>query len=177
MWSNGNLGFFLIGGGGGGAQNSKAGSSGFFKYEVVKAAANRKQTVKIRIGQGGSPSGSDGTPTSVDVDGYIIRANGGGGNARPGWSEGGDESANGSYHGGGTNGSGEQLPSLCGDVNLSYGAGGMSDGADGGGGGGVIIGGRKPDIISDMDGEGYGAGGAEKDHAGYPGAVVVMVCD
>ena len=93
-----------------------------------------------------------------------------------GWSKGGNDSENGYYNGGGSNGSGEQIPSLCGNVNISYGAGGSSRNGEGGGGGGVIVGGTQPEKRSDMDGTGYGAGGAEMNHLGYPGVVVVIIC-
>eukprot|EP00092_Neocalanus_flemingeri_P029001 GFUD01031484.1.p1 GENE.GFUD01031484.1~~GFUD01031484.1.p1 ORF type:complete len:682 (-),score=170.56 GFUD01031484.1:675-2681(-) len=101
IWADGTLGFFLIGGGGGGDKGGEGGSSGFFKYERVKAAVNGQTSVKISIGQGGSTSGGNGTPTYVAVDGYTIIANGGGGNGGQGWSEGGNDSANGFYNGGG----------------------------------------------------------------------------
>ena len=53
----------------------------------------------------------------------------------------------------------------------------MSDGTEGGGGGGVIVGSQKPERRSDMDGEGFGAGGAEMNHNGYPGVAVIMLCN
>ena len=58
---------------------------------------------------------------------------------------------------------------------LVAGAGGVGDSADGGGGGGVIIDGQKPSRRKTIDGEGYGAGGGEKDSNGYPGAVFIKV--
>jgi len=58
-------------------------------------------------------------------------------------------------------------------VTLSPGVGGTSDGSDGGGGGGVIINGQVPYRHYIIDGEGYGAGGGEKNHYGRPGAVVI----
>ena len=154
VWCDKHIGFFVVGGGGGGAKTGAGGSSGFFKYEIVKADRKQKQTLKISIGQGGLSSGTDGTPSTVEVDDYKMTAKGGGRNNKAGWSGGGDDGGNGYSNGGGTNGNGEQLPSLCGNVNLTFGAGGEGGEGEGGGAGGVIVNGRKPSRNSYMDGEG-----------------------
>ena len=52
VWANGTLGIFLVGGGGYGDQGNKAGSSGFFKYEMVQTGGKEKVNVKMTIGQG-----------------------------------------------------------------------------------------------------------------------------
>ena len=102
-------------------------------------------------------------------------------NGGAGWSGGGDN-ANGM---GGSNGSsgtvgsnsmnnGQNVP-LSVRAELVAGAGGVGDSVDGGGGGGVIINGQKPSRRNTIDGEGYGAGGGEKNSDGYPGAVLIKV--
>ena len=58
-------------------------------------------------------------------------------------------------------------------MSLSNGVGGSSDGSDGGGAGGVIIDGQYPYRYYSIDGQGYGAGGGEKNHNGMIGAVVI----
>ena len=70
------------------------------------------------------------------------------------------------------NGQNIALPSRA---ELLAGIGGVGDSADGGGGGGVIIDGQKPTRRNTIDGEGYGAGGGEKNSGGYPGAVFIKV--
>ena len=102
-------------------------------------------------------------------------------NGAAGWSGGGDE-ANGR---GGSNGNsgrsgstslnnGEYIVLPC-RAELFPGAGGDGDPAEGGGGGGVIIKGQKPTRRMTIDGEGYGAGGGEKNSDGYPGAVFIKI--
>ena len=102
-------------------------------------------------------------------------------NGGPGWSGGADEA----YGRGGSNGSsgttgssslnnGQNIP-LPRRPELVAGAGGVGDSNDGGGGGGVIIKGQKPSRRRNIDGEGYGAGGGEKNSDGYPGAVFIKV--
>ena len=94
-------------------------------------------------------------------------------NGGPGWRGGGDDQyglggGNGRSGNGSSNGSGIPLPDM---PELDAGVGGMGDSSDGGGGGGVIIQGQKPPHINTINGEGFGAGGGEKDQHGMPGAV------
>jgi len=178
VWSDGTatLGVFLVGGGGYGDQGRQAGSSGFFKYQTVNLTAS-ETTVSVQIGQGGKSSSINGGSTTAVVGGQTITANGGGGNRGAGWSWGGDDNTAGFSNGGGSKGSGESLPNICGTASLTPGAGGVARNGEGGGGGGVIIDGNIPTRRSDMDGEGYGAGGAEMNFDGYPGAALLILCD
>ena len=98
-------------------------------------------------------------------------------NGGRGWSGGGDnENGRGGSNGSsGTlnqasmnNGNGIPLPDM---PELAAGVGGIPDSSDGGGGGGVIIQGQKPPHDNTINGEGFGAGGGEKDQDGMPGAV------
>ena len=172
----GTLGVFLVGGGGYGDRGQEGGSSGFFKYQTVQLNASQT-TVTIQIGQGGIKSSINGGSTIAVVGGQTITANGGGGNQGAGWSWGGNDGQNGFSNGGGTKGSGESLPKICGNASLTPGAGGVSQGNEGGGGGGVIIDGKIPTRRSDMDGEGFGAGGAEMNYDGYTGVALIILCD
>ena len=181
IWSTGSgtVGVFLVGGGGYGGKSSSAGSSGFFTYQKVKLNATQT-TVMIEIGQGGTSSSVDGGSTTAVVGEETITAAGGGGNNGPGWSMGGDGKVDGFFNGGGSEGSGESLPIICGSARLTAGVGGVSrliSNNEGGGGGGVVIDGQKPTRISYMDGEGFGAGGAEMNYNGYPGAALIILCD
>ena len=178
IWSDGTgtLGIFLVGGGGYGHKSQTAGSSGFFKYQTVNLTASQT-TVRVQIGQGGNSSSINGGSTIAEVGGQTITANGGGGNRGPGWSWGGDDNTAGFSNGGGSKGSGESLPNICGTVTLTPGAGGVAQGGEGGGGGGVIIDGKIPTRRSDMDGEGFGAGGAEMNYDGYTGVALIILCD
>ena len=174
-------------GGGGGASDWYSGSSGFFADYVRETEdAKKKITVLIEIGSrgsggygGGSTGGLDGGATTVSIDGVVVlRAQGGGGSGRPGWSGGtnnppaGFNGASGSSFS--ENGNGEELPELCGSVFLSPGAAGSS--SDGPGAGGVIVNGQKPTRLDSRDGEGYGAGGGEDNRDGYSGAVLLTIC-
>lgn len=169
---------FLIGGGGYGSEDEKAGSSGFFESQSITAEGN--VSFSVNIGQGGSAN--DGYPTTVVVDGQTFTAKGGGRDGRSGWSGGGDEAngRGGSNGSSGTQGRGTSLNNgqniaLPSRAELVAGAGGVGDSVDGGGGGGVIINGQKPSRRNTIDGEGYGAGGGEKNRSGYPGAVFIKV--
>ena len=171
---------FLVGGGGG-ASAGVSGSSGFFSFTTLPSLAG-VVTATVDIGAGGGAS-TDGGATAVTVycDGVkcgYASAAGGGGSARPGWS-GGANSVGGWNGGGGdsnSNGSGEQLPSLCGGgVSLKAGAAGTS--TDGTGAGGVIVGGQRPGRRYTEDGLGYGAGGGEDNRPGYSGVAVLLVCE
>ena len=178
-------------GGGGGASNYYSGSSGFFaKYirEIENSTKKIKLSIELGAGgsggygggsSGGSTIGLDGGVTTVSINGAVVlRAPGGGGSGRPGWSGGtnsppaGFNGASGSSFSG--NGNGAELPELCGDVVLTPGAAGSS--SDGPGAGGVILDGQKPTRLDSRDGEGYGAGGGEDNRDGYPGAVLLAVC-
>ena len=66
---------------------------------------------------------------------------------------------------------------MCGTASLTPGAGGTTRKNEGGGGGGVIIDGKKPTRRSDMDGEGFGGGGAEMNYDGYTGVALIILCD
>lgn len=176
------LGIFAVGGGGG-ASAANSGSSGYFKYQVLGPFTG-PVTAHIWIGGGGSSS-SDGGRTKVRIDGEdgsktTIKANGGGGDARPGWSGGanswaGENGGQGDYLG---NGSGEQLPALCNRLSkLQYGRRGYSYYDDGTGAGGIYVNGYAPSRCCTEDGYGYGAGGGEDDHHGYPGIALIMVCE
>ena len=105
-------------------------------------------------------------------------------NGADGWSGGGDDAngRGGSNGSSGTKGSNSMdngqniaLPRRAELAGLLAGTGGVGDSADGGGGGGVIIKGQKPSRRNTIDGEGYGAGGGEKNNNGYPGAVFIKV--
>ena len=131
----------------------------------------------MTVGAGGDSS-TDGGATVVSVDGSeVLRAAGGGGDRRPGWSggSGGTNAGSNGSDGDLANGSGESLPTLCGGVSLTPGASGTSTG-NGVGAGGVVVGGMKPDRLFDEDGEGYGAGGGEDSKSGYGGVVLWMLC-
>jgi len=170
------LGVFAMGGGGG-ADDSYSGSSGFFSYQELPVEASGIYPVSVTIGEGGDYS--DGTPTEVIVEKLgTITARGGGKAGRAGWS--GGSSEKGGWNGGDgdskSNGSGESLPTVCGDgVTLTAGPTGRYD-SDGTGGGGVIVNGQKPSQVYYRDGEGYGAGGGEDNYDGYDGIAVLMLC-
>jgi len=138
----------------------------------------------VFIGEGGTSS-NDGTRTKVTIncDGCtktIMRAYGGGGDARPGWSGGantwaGENGGQGDYLG---NGSGEKLPDLCNRLmSLRAGSRGYSYYDDGTGAGGVYVNEDSPYRCCSEDGYGYGAGGGEDDHYGYQGIAALMVCE
>jgi hypothetical protein len=179
-------------GGGGGADDVYSGSSGFFKYHTQQTVqADTVVNVKVVIGGGGAGTGQDGGDTVMTIVGStVVTAGGGGGAARPGWSGGTNQNLagsngssgynwpGGSTAAGGTNGSGETLPSLCGGIALTPGAAGtMQKPGFEGGAGGVIVDGQKPTRSDARDGEGYGAGGGEDSRPGYGGVAVLMVCD
>ena len=167
-------------GGGGGADRSSPGSSGFFKYAILDLSPGKKQ-LNITIGDGGLDS-QDGLPTSLTIDSVLLfTADGGGGVGRPGWT--GISTSDGQGTGGtnGQYGTGETLPEMCGGLGLQPGAAGHGS-TDGRGAGGVLVGQvnspiRKPAKRHDQDGEGYGAGGGEDNLPGYPGVLVLMLCD
>jgi len=170
------LGVFIMGGGGG-ADDSVSGSSGFFKYQEWAIASSGLVTVNVKIGKGGD--NQDGEPTEVDVPGVgAVKAEGGGYAGRNGWS--GGSSEKGGWNGGSgdskSNGSGEKLPTVCGEgVTITAGATGDYD-SDGTGGGGVVVNGEKPYRRYYRDGEGYGAGGGEDDYDGNDGVAILMLC-
>ena len=175
------LSIFAVGGGGA-ANGGTAGSSGFFKHRTVAINKTQSLVLDITIGNGGSYSGADGQNTTVlglpslSLFGSPeVSAQGGGGAGGPGWSgvSGDTGGFNGNY------GSHEQLPILCPAGNapsLTPGLAGSNQ-SDGKGAGGVIVDGEKPARRGHMDGEGYGAGGGEDDRSGYPGIVVLTLCD
>ena len=164
---------FLVGGGGA-ADSSTAGSSGFFTYQTNDVSQHESLFFDITIGDGGRTDGACGKPTTVSwaqqEGGQVIRklsARGGEGAGGAGWSR------IGGYNGGyGTN---EPLPSFC-QVNLTPGQAGYGQ-ADGNGAGGVIVDGQKPFRSAFWDGEGYGAGGGVDGRSGYPGVVVLVLCE
>jgi len=170
------LGVFAMGGGGG-ADDSYSGSSGFFSYEVLPVEASGTYNVNVTIGRGGDYA--DGTPTEVLIKNVgTVTARGGGKARGAGWS--GGSSEKGGWNGGSgdsqSNGSGEPLPTVCGEgVTLTAGPTGRYD-SDGTGGGGVIVNGQKPSQVYYRDGEGYGAGGGEDNYDGYDGIAVLMLC-
>jgi len=161
-------------GGGGAADSTYAGSSGFFKHQTLFINQTQSVVLDITIGNGGGSSGANGQTTTVRGLPSVVSAQGGGGAKRPGWSGvgGGNDDVggfNGKY---GTN---EPLPILC-HVKLTPGSAGSSS-SDGTGAGGIVVDGQKPTKRSTVDGEGYGAGGGEDDRSGYPGVVVLTLCD
>eukprot|EP00092_Neocalanus_flemingeri_P025703 GFUD01027866.1.p1 GENE.GFUD01027866.1~~GFUD01027866.1.p1 ORF type:complete len:706 (+),score=174.98 GFUD01027866.1:41-2158(+) len=170
VWSNGSLGFFLVGGGGGGEggrdrwNGRKGGSSGLFQYDNIKAEMKGPTIVNIIVGQGGGTS-RNGKPSLVTVDGFTnqitITANGG----------------RSSHYKSSKLSSSRKIVPICGDLNLSLGSNGQQQSSrNGQGEGGVIIDGKKPTRRNTFDGEGFGAGGG-RDNTGYPGLVIVMICD
>ena len=170
-------------GGGGGSDDSYSGSSGFFhKYIGTEATVQTSVVVGVSIGAGGLAGGFNGTATNVTVDGkQVMSAAGGGGKGGEGWSGGTNTQQAGSNGKNGSNpltlpnGNGLSLPGLCQGVTLTPGAAGTA--GDGPGAGGVIVGGRKPNRSSIVDGEGFGAGGGEDSRAGVRGVAVIMLCD
>ena len=169
------LAIFAVGGGGS-ANGLNSGSSGFFGLNTE--AEEKMHEVRIHVGSGGS-GGLNGGATTVSIDGTeVLRAPGGDGSGRPGWSGGtnyppaGFNGSRGSSFSG--NGNGAGLPELCGIVFLSPGSAGNS--SDGPGAGGVIVDGQKPTRLDSRDGEGYGAGGGEDYRDGYSGAVLLTIC-
>lgn len=173
------LGVFVMGGGGG-ASMANSGSSGYFKYQEVEVPG--QVVVNTNIGSGGTSSNNGGvTKVEVLVGGVrlvLVKASGGGGDARPGWSggansRGGSSGGQGDYLG---NGSGEQLPAACNRL-VSITAGGAGYSSDGTGAGGVHPNGASPYRCCSEDGYGYGAGGGEDNHHGYQGVTVIMVCE
>ena len=182
IWGKGKLGIFLVGGGGSGGSGSfwranKGGSSGFFKYKVIDLSDDSKISVSIEIGQGGSGSFyANGKSTTLSADSLqTITADGGGKNGGKGWSMGGGgDWIRGSFNGAGANGSGDILPNLCQNLQISPGNGGDGTSKGGGGGGGVVINGKKP-LGQSSTGEGYGAGGNTLSN-GSPGAALIMTC-
>merc|ERR1719481_1589948 len=106
-------------GGGGGADDGTSGSSGFFQYSVQPVTESKVFPVDVHIGQGGD--NKDGEDTMVKVAGFnSVQARGGGYMGGPGWS--GGSSEKGGWNGGSgdsmSNGSGEKLPTVCGDVKI-----------------------------------------------------------
>ena len=178
---------FLVGGGGA-ASSRFAGSSGFFTHQTNDISQHESLFFDITIGDGGSsccPSPVQyntvqysGKPTTVSwaqqEGGQVIRklsARGGEGAGGAGWS--GVTGEIGGYNGG--YGTYELLPSFC-QVNLTPGQAGYGQ-ADGNGAGGVIVDGQKPFRSAFWDGEGYGAGGGVDGRSGYPGVVVLVLCE
>ena len=166
-------------GGGGAAGSATAGSSGFFKHETLNVDQTQAFVLDVTIGDGGRLSGASGGSTTVRGLPSLVSAQGGGGSGGPGWS--GISGDIGGYNG--EYGSNEPLPQLCSalhrlgtSVNLAPGTAGYNSG-DGAGAGGVVVEGRKPTRTSSKDGEGFGAGGGEDNRHGYPGVVVLTLCE
>jgi len=164
------LSVFVVGGGGA-ANSGTAGSSGFFKHETLNVDQTQSFVLEVTIGLGGMSIGASGESTIVQGLPSVVSAQGGGGAGGRGWSgvNGDTGGSNGQY------GSYESLPNLCG-VNLTPGAAGYSS-SDGKGAGGVVVDGQKPTRTSSVDGEGFGAGGGEDNRHGYPGVVVLILCE
>merc|ERR1719481_95750 len=163
-------------GGGGGADDSVSGSSGFFQYSVQQVTESRVFNVAVTIGAGGDNTA--GRETVVTIPGFTtVTGKGGGYSAGPGWS--GGSSEKGGWNGGNgasmSNGSGEKLPTVCGNVKIEASNTGDYD-SDGTGGGGVKIDGKEPPHLYRRNGYGYGAGGGEDDYDGTDGVVVIMLC-
>ena len=165
------LSVFVVGGGGA-ANSGTAGSSSFFKHETLNVDQTQSFVLEVTIGLGGMSIGASGESTIVQGLPSVVSAQGGGGAGGRGWSgvNGDTGGSNGQY------GSYESLPNLCG-VNLTPGAAGYSS-SDGKGGAGVVVDhGQKPTRTSSVDGEGFGAGGGEDNRHGYPGLVVLTLCE
>ena len=158
-------------GGGGAADDSYAGSSGFFTLLSDYISQTQSMVLDIEIGSGGIGYGRDGQTTTVRGLPSVVSAQGGGGKRGPGWS--GVNGEEGGYNG--QYGNNEPLPNLC-HVKLTPGTPGSGQG-DGKGAGGIVVDDRKPTRRSTVDGEGYGAGGGEDNRSGYPGVVVLTLCD
>ena len=161
-------------GGGGAAGSATAGSSGFFKHETLNVDQTQAFVLDVTIGDGGRSSGASGGSTTVRGLPSLVSAQGGGGSGGPGWS--GVSGDIGGYNG--EYGSNEPLPALCDALSetLTPGKAGINSG-DGAGAGGVVVEGRKPTRTSTKDGEGFGAGGGEDNRHGYPGVVVLTLCE
>ena len=174
------LSVFVVGGGGA-ADGSTAGSSGFFKHQILDVDQTQSYVLDVTIGGGGGSSGESGQSTTVKLSGSdpnviqnLVSAQGGGGSGGPGWSGVGGANtdvggSNGKY------GTGERLPNLCG-VNIAPGFAGFNM-IDGAGAGGVVVDGRKPRRTDSRDGEGFGAGGGEDRRFGFPGVAVLSLCE
>jgi len=164
------LSVFVVGGGGA-ASGGTAGSSGFFEHETLNVDQTQSFVLEVTIGRGGMSNGASGESTTVQGLPSIVSAQGGGGSGGPGWSgvSGDTGGSNGQY------GNNEPLPNLCG-VSLTPGAAGYGS-SDGKGAGGVVVDGRKPARTSSVDGEGFGAGGGEDNRHGYPGVVILSLCE
>ena len=170
--TNKTLSMFAIGGGGA-ADSGWAGASGYIQH-IPDLSYSGLVELDITVGQGGASSGANGGATTVMVEGtQILSARGG---VRPGvgWSGVGGSTgdiggSNGEY------GTGESLPNLCGGVSLVPGAAGVH--TDGEGAGGIIVNNEAPSRRYTQDGHGFGAGGGEDNKPGYPGVVVITVCD
>ena len=156
---------FLVGGGGA-ADSQTAGASGFFKHETLVMNETLAFVLDVTIGGG---NGETTTVRGLPFSTTFLSARGGG-RGTAGWSgvSGDIGGSNGEY------GSNEPLPHLC-NVSLTPGAAGQS--GDGAGAGGVVVDGRKPTRTSPKDGEGFGAGGGEDGRQGYPGVVVLTLCE
>ena len=175
------LSVFVIGGGGA-ADGATAGSSGFFKHQILDVDQTQSYVLDVTIGVGGGRySGESGQSTTVKLssisgsDTHLVSAQGGGGSGGPGWS--GVGGVNGDVGGfNGKYGTGERLPNLCSGVNLTPGQAGYNRN-DGAGAGGVVVDGRKPRRTDSRDGEGFGAGGGEDRRFGFPGVAVLSLCE